>query len=745
VGTKTTVGTTVMRVIEDKDLPGSIQTGVTKALLKQGEMVDYVLEELVTGIGIKAQRMYEYAKGGAYVHGLPSGQYTTGVAALEQVTAALQTIEGGALVDIGYSRYGPPNNLHIGWFKLMADHGYNPSTNQLSVLTAAKGTPVYLDDMVVVVPQAIIDNIEPTTLSQWGIAPRAGYTPKRTNGTAATRKLIQPSLVEVEAGAASEYLRVTYGWEVAGVYTLDSFTIPVLDADYPGNYFHARYTVGGVVKYWLYRDGEGTFPALDAVYDRAPVSNGSYFPFAYFRHDKRSEISDKTTDAYKTSKKLVSYLGMDYDQVATAVDTNPGIADVQQAILMMAVPANTANQIERKYLWRFFNNMFLAGNPGTTFSSPSQAEISPDNSIDGFKWELFTPSPEVVIQDTRFRMVIENGGIYKRRMVGNIGAVGSYHSGHSIVSRMVDTWVDSESGQVVPVDFPVKYHYYRRQVTSTLYDEILVAGMRTVFRVIGAYSTIGDEEDDILLIPLDYSITKTFSVPDREILYARSLHYVFNSVVYTKVKWYQTGIFRAILVIVAVAIAWKTMGASLKAVAVLLAAGSYAAAAIIILGIVIEYIVVQIAFKLFVKVVGVDIAILVAVIAAVTGVVQSIDAGSVAGAPWAETILQVSSGISKAVAGQVQADMQDLVGEFQAFSLFKETEIKLLEDAKALLNGSNRLDPFVIFGESPGDFYNRTVHSGNIGVVGISAISNYVDIALQLPKLRDTLGEGEQT
>ncbi len=89
----------------------------------------------------------------------------------------------------------------------------------------------------------------------------------------------------------------------------------------------------------------------------------------------------------------------------------------------------------------------------------------------------------------------------------------------------------------------------------------------------------------------------------------------------------------------------------------------------------------------------------------------------------------------------MKADFLDLLQEGKEFSLFVEEQNKLLDDAKALLQGNNHLDPFVIFGESPQDFYNRTVHSGNIGVLGISAISSYVDIALTLPKLNDTLGE----
>lgn len=746
MGSKTSVGTTIMRVVADKDLPGSIRTGVTKALLKESDLVDYMLEELVTGIGMKAQRMYDYAKSGAYVHGLPSGQFTTGADGLDQVIAALESIEGRSVV-IDYSRYGAPNNLHIGWLALMSSHGYNPATNQLAGLTTAKGTPVYLEDMVVVIPASMVGKIEPTALALWGLAPQAGYTPERLTTNAAARALIKPTPVRMEEPGTVEYLLVEYGWMVGMVYTKASFTIPIAGYDDNADYFHVRYKVGSEVKYWIYRDGEGTFPALDAVYDREPEPNGSYFPFAYFRYQKRSENSDKNTPAYKTSKKLVGYLGMNYDQVADGINANPTIGDVEQAMLMMAVPANTTHPLERRYLWTFFNNLFLASAPGTAFSSQTAAEINSTlTNVGGLTWDLATPTPGKVIQDTRFKMSIENDGIYKRRVAGSIGPVGTYDSGFTVVSRLVNVQVAVLVNQDFvlesrTIDDPIKYHYYRRQVSTGFYDEIQVVRMRTRFYIIDGYTTVGDELGSILIIPLDHSITKHFSVPDRETIYARSLHYVFNSVVITHIKWYQTGIFQVIMIIVAIVVAYFTAGASLEALYLALVFESYTAAAILILTLVVEYLAVQYAFKLFVKAVGVEAAFIFAIVATVVSAGMSINAGSINGAPWASELLQVSTGLTNAIPGQLKNDFQDLLAQGQEFSLFQEAQNKLIDDAKALLQNNTHLDPFVIFGESPQDFYNRTVHSGNIGVVGIGAISSYVDMALTLPKLKDTIGD----
>ena len=45
--------------------------------------------------------------------------------------------------------------------------------------------------------------------------------------------------------------------------------------------------------------------------------------------------------------------------------------------------------------------------------------------------------------------------------------------------------------------------------------------------------------------------------------------------------------------------------------------------------------------------------------------------------------------------------------------------------------------------QSPTDYFNRTVHSGNIGVVAIDAVSSFVESSLTLPKLNDSLGMKE--
>ena len=82
-----------------------------------------------------------------------------------------------------------------------------------------------------------------------------------------------------------------------------------------------------------------------------------------------------------------------------------------------------------------------------------------------------------------------------------------------------------------------------------------------------------------------------------------------------------------------------------------------------------------------------------------------------------------------------------LRNDYSNFNSLVSSSNESLAAANKLLEQNPYITPLTIFGESPGDFYNRTVHSGNVGVIGLGAISSYVDNALTLPKLNDTLGE----
>jgi hypothetical protein len=110
----------------------------------------------------------------------------------------------------------------------------------------------------------------------------------------------------------------------------------------------------------------------------------------------------------------------------------------------------------------------------------------------------------------------------------------------------------------------------------------------------------------------------------------------------------------------------------------------------------------------------------------------------VAGAPWAKDLLSLSSSTISSVSESYTKSLQGLKEESDEFNLLAKTKMDELEKVREEIEGGILVTPFVLFGEDPDAYFSRTVHTGNIGTTGISAISNYCAIALTLPTFGQT-------
>lgn len=705
----TQVGTSISRVIADNAIPDSIKIGQIKALFNEGNITEYVMEELVASMGLRAEKMYRYCDA-HYTYGLPSGEVYSSNQGRAQVEQIIETMENRQ-VFMEYNHYGTLNALHVGWLKLMQMYGYEQGSNELKTLSSQKGTPVYLEDMVVIATPEDVSNTG--RVAQWGTAPRAGYTPTRLANDENVIGMVKHSPITSSVYATRTYLRVTYVWQVNGSLQRESMNLFTTPFDLSANYFHAKYLVDGVAKYWIYQNKTGLHPALDNVYTEGPAVSGSYFPFIYFRYGKSSVVNNKSSDAYKTSRRAVKYLGMDFDLVANAIDENPNIGSVENAFMTLAIPPVSSNEVENRYLFDYFDNMRAA------MEESGASNVS-------------------VIQDARFKMTLANEGITKRLRAGVLGAVDTYYSSFETIE--IEQQVQNfDSGVVMTQTVPVTVHRYRHQLSANLYEEIIVRGLRMTYFVYGNYTTVGDETDSILLIPIDLAVSQNYTLQEREVLYTRALHFVFNSRTVTEVKWYQQSWFSTFLIVLAIVITVSTGGSDggQALAAAMGLEGTAALIAVVIIDVfVVPYLFFQ-AFRVFVKVAGVEIAQAVALMALLYGGYAVATQGTKA-LPAAAEMLQLSNGLQKAVLEVRYGDLLDLQKEF---NLYAEEKNKELEAAQKLLETETSISPFVIFGEKPEDYFNRTVHYGNIGTLGITAVSSYVDIALTLPKIQDTLGE----
>ena len=735
-----TVATHVSRVIEDAAIPDSVKSGTIRSIFTEGQLVEHVLDDALSGIAQKAERMYQYGKRD-YLYGLPTSAALNSRPSHVILQDIIQQFEGGP-VSLVYSHYGVLNYLHYGWQLLVSMYQYNQQTNEIVGLSWEKGAPVYLQDMQVVLTKTTADSLKTDSLAQWGVAATAGYTPLRPAQNGNVFRSQTPFGVDTAAG--NDYYLVTIAW--ADPRTRACHTeVVVMDLPLPSeeDYYQVKYIHGGIPKYFTYQDQTGTYPVLDNLYSPQYDDIGSFFPFGYFRYNKQSALDAPGSPEYVASKKLMKYLGMDYRQVASAIEENPDIEDVDSALLMMAVPAVSSNQMEQRYLFDFFKA--LHSQSGTVDAPMSVEHATISDVLNGNR-----PATAISmsVKDQRFTALLSMKGIYRKIKYGNLGKIGTYSSSSQSMSASILAkslraipGVYIETGALYSIlngDDETTTFYYRKQVTETLYEEYMVDDLRMAYLVTGKVA-----EANILLVPLDRSLTTHYSALDREELYSRSMHYVINSRHEQKLKWYQQGWFQFVLIIVAIVLTVFTWGSDGGALAGALLAGTAVTLEYIIIYLIIVPYMVKQVMRLFVKMLGPEFAILASLVLAVWAGASAFNAGSIQGAPLAKDLLQLSTGLIKQVQDHYAAALQGISDESTEFGAFAQEKQNELETANKLLETDHTLSPFVLFGESPDDYFNRTVHSSNIGVAGIDAISNYVKLSLQLPKLQDTLSDDE--
>lgn len=723
--TVVTVSTHVSRVIEDASIPDSLKTGTVRSIFTDGQLVEQIMDSALSGIAQKAERMYQFGKR-EYLYGVPTSNSLVTKSAQQVVKDIIEQSEQKS-VSLIYYNYGPINNLHYGWQTLTNEYGYNHFTNELVELYRLKGAPVYLQDLQVVLAESTVSAVNATALEQWDAAATQGYSPTRPEQNGSIFRGQTPTAMD--PGSSLDYCRVVIAWvdpvtKTTKTETL-SFPIPLSSDE---DYYQAKYSYGNTIRYFTYQAGSGTYPVLDTLFSPEYDDIGSFFPFGYFRFNKRSVASNPGSDEYATSNKLMKYLGLNFEQVAKAIEENPDIEHVESALLMMAVPASTSNPLEQRYLFDFFKGLH-------TQSATVDRPLSIINSevADAIYGNRPPSAISLVIQDRRFKTVLSMKGIFRKVRYGSIGKVGSYASGSTVIQT---TWpipyVGVITGATFAKDQTTEALYYRKQVTETLYEEYTVLGLQMSYEVTGMMATTAT------MVPLDHSITTKYHALDREVLYSRSLHYVINSRQEQTIKWYQKGWFRFVLIVVALVITFFSWGSGSGALAAALAAGTAATIQYVVVYMILIPMLIQEAMKLFVKLLGPEIAMVLALVVAVYAGYTIMDAGSVQGAPWAKELLQISSNMIQQVGSSFTEALQGIQAEGMEFGLYADEKMKELESSQKLLETSTLLSPFVIFGETPDEYFNRTVHSGNVGIAGIDAISNYVKGALTLPTVKDT-------
>lgn len=740
---KTTVSTQVSAAIDKDHIPNSARTGLIKAIFQGGDIGPYVLDEMTQSLAVRVDRMYDYAKNN-YPIGLPSSYAKSNKAQLSAVQEILEAQEGQP-VQIVYCHVGSANILHQGWMQLNSDYSYDVIENTLKPPNGDNKITYWLEDMQIVYGTRMQNNSRSFSMEQWGTPPTGGKTglrPAQARGD--IQRIRTHSRRIFDQKRTGEAMEVSVLWLVPVQkqdvfeqwYTYQEphrstfrFDIPEMPND--ADFYHVKYTVGDQVKYWMYQAGSGGYPILDSLVN-FPPQTGQFLPYMYFRFMGIPMSTVQDSEAYRATKKMASLLGLDYPAMEKGINENPDVKDIEQAMLIFAVPASSQDQVVLKYLCDFFDEMYIAQ------ETPQRHPML--RTLMGHLDVGSSAGRDVMyMMDTWFKMSLGHSGVFKARKAGTIGEVGTYkfklENNYYDITELME---DPISGykQEMTTRYRSSRHVYQHQVSYGVYMQWEVDALVTTFYIYGEHADIGTDDEEILLIPLDRSIITNYSMAEREQLYARGMHYVFNSKVVTAVKWYQNEWFGAIMNAVGLVLTFVSFGTSGTVAGLVnaVAAGAWGTVVNLLLTGLIQYVVVSAGLKLFVELVGIEIAGLLAFVA----MAYSVGFGG----NFAKELMSLSQSLIKAGqevlkdlgnALQTEADMFGIQASIMESNV--RTAQQLLEDAP------HSLHPFMLMNEQPGDFFYRTTSIQNPGVLAYSMLENYHANALKLPTIDESFGD----
>lgn len=492
------------------------------------------------------------------------------------------------------------------------------------------------------------------------------------------------------------------------------------------------YTTGSGVKinYFTYQYGSGEYPDLDGITSSTVADFGKGFPRMYFRlAGVRMDADTQTgTKAYKDSIRLGNKLDIPWLGVSEQIyNSLSSVNKIRDVCLMQCVPANTTDTLEEEYLYNYFRVLYNLRSP---------IEFTSTQPVDEFT--TWAAHQGCVIQSKDGATTVGNtvSAIGYRQITGVFGAVGATQSGQGTGKRQVRSTTSDTDGKPKEkyTETDVTYHYYRIQTSVTYYTEVRVYALEGTTQV-GGRTVTKSGADTNLMVPLDYAFRKMFSAHDRETLYARAAHILICTEYTVKTKWYQTGLFQAVVIVVAVVLSWWTGGASLSLVGAVTAAAT-AIGAMVVMSLLSKYV--------FSKLGGVF-----AIIATVVAIAVAIYTGylylSGTTGPFSVTATQMMQVSNVAFKAAQSAQEGVIAKELQKIATLEE-DIADKQDAlataqKELNNPYNTIEDgvflkaiegYVYLGEKPDEYFARTLNT-NIGVETNNLVNMYYSQSLENP------------
>lgn len=725
------------RLLSDDEFQFSNQIAVQKYLAKQrlnnhvdtrSSMVDDLIEQGKHTLPKKYDRLYHYLnKQGRYdAIGFPKSSFISNPDKEIQnnIEEYLENLEQQN-ISIHWFNVSQRNLYFYAWFNLVEQYGYNFKTNELTKLSQLVGTSCYLFDGEIQhnTEQRYDDEIIFT-----GLAFDYGQCFERNEDIT---KPVKPAIESTQDLFSFRYAyeqekEITKSdgtKEIIKEVKYETLTIDLAylniiadeEDDIPNEIEYVQVIYKNQDSYKLF---ESSYVDLSTLIQMTE-DIGEFYPRLYLKLNQREVISYTDDDPIKiATNKAVKRLGLNLkdltQQIAKGIGEHYGIT--HYAFLNPAIAINVDGQdnMVAEYLFKYFDRLYDK-------CEPSQNEFR-----------------KGITQQIKDKIYTQEIGFKEIKKEINQGQF--THDGKPLpVGHYICINTGRDTGNTGLFLNLLRYEhtiYYQQSDSQYLSIHIIGLYLKNIF---SGHVTTAQADDSELVIPLDKLLIRTLSTREKEYIFNKALHIQISLVKVVKKKWYQTGIFKVVIVIIGLVISYFSAGtgAPLAAKMIAMAQGLVVSTAI---GFAID-----LAVRLAVKL-GLN-AKVAAVIALIASIVLSKGQGGWGQAFNAVNVMKALNTAFDVYNKMIAHNINKIMKDMQDFSEWTKTKEKELAKAQAMLNtGLIPLDlellvspisnMYLNLGESVDEFYNRTI---NIDVTYItqSIASDYVENTTTLPSFRD--------
>jgi hypothetical protein len=705
--TKTYIDSHTMAIFSDS--PDTVRQSVLSSILLDRPISTDLQSNLIAGLGLKAESYFRYGRD-KYTHGLPEGYNEV--------------------------RYGSAYTV-----ELVLDSLYYPERHSVDMNLFSKANATYF----------VLDHLLVTR--EWDDDTGIISTPFFNS---------QGEVVYLHATEweSSTQIKLTYKYGSSFESEIITLTTSI---DIEASYYHVGYYKESdptTKLYWFYNPTEELYESLN-VGSNTPEQ--VYFPVVPLRRDNVDLTSDNEpeTDLQITSKKLMRKLGLDFVDIGKSIHESPDIDGVDHAYFTLGVPIQSDNKHSKDYLFQYFlrlsqNDLYKVKDWQEWADSPDPYKITNPPPMNIINIEEVEQSNGATPDKGYYRTEIGYRFIEVQTFQGNLNQFEV--AGTPLVrrNRVTSTTQIKPSIRYKSYAFEDSIIIFRKQITVDSFTEIIVVGAKHINYIYGGKHIDTDLADSLdnegdknnFVIPLNIDVFKGMPLPSRTDLIKDAARLHFHSVVRIKLKWYQTAIFRAIIIIIGAiltVLSFGTDGGGSLAFALSVTgttAAGFASLAFVIqvaIAIVVNTIV-SLALGLVLDIIGAkNFAILEFLY-----LVYSFSQGT--GFQNISDVFTVVNGVTGAYTKYMQGEYQEIASmseQFEEQANADQDELdKLMETfPPSYLNplahpNNNALNT----GLSPEQYYNIRIHKGNPGTLLLAEPSYFVESNLRLPSVSDVGG-----